>query len=162
MNTYKSIKKIMLVGTMATVLLSGCGNDKKLEAQQAEKAKEEVKKKEEQAKKEKEEKVRAELEAKKVEVERVDTCDANGKYCERGLLNIGTFEKLKVGMSPKEVAKVLRKNATDASRTKMQGVEVIEYTYNASKTMVKVAYKDGGLYYASHIDGNMEVTTIGG
>lgn len=162
MNTYKSIKKVMLVGIMATALLSGCGNDTKKEVQQAEKAKEEAKAKEEKAKKEKEEKARAELEAKKVEVESVNTCDANGKYCERGLLNIGTFEKLKAGMSPKEVAEALRKNATDASRTTMQGVEVIEYTYNANKTTVKVAYKDGGLYYASHIDGKMEVTTIDG
>ncbi|PEW84773.1 hypothetical protein CN445_21795 [Bacillus cereus] len=60
MNTYKSIKKVMLVGITATALLSGCGNDTKeeakkdtkQEAQQADKAKEEARAKEEAKKEE--------------------------------------------------------------------------------------------------------------
>ncbi|MGG0236902.1 hypothetical protein [Bacillus rhizoplanae] len=166
MNTYKLIKKVMLVGITATALLSGCGNDTKQEAQQAAKVKEEAKKEEEKAKKEKEAKERAELEANKVEVERFNTCNAQGKYCERGMLNIGTFEALKVGMSPKGVAETLNRNADSATKTKMkdkatgEDVEVIEYTYNAQQTTVKVDFKDGALYYASHVDSNMKVTTL--
>ncbi|MDM5464402.1 hypothetical protein [Bacillus cereus] len=170
MNTYKLIKKVMLVGITATALLSGCGNDTKQdtkqEAQQAAKVKEEAKKEEAKAKKEKEAKERAELEANKVEVERFNTCNAQGKYCERGMLNIGAFEALKVGMSPKGVAETLNRNADSATKTKMkdkatgEDVEVIEYTYNAQQTTVKVDFKDGALYYASHVDSNMKVTTL--
>ncbi|MGZ9651550.1 hypothetical protein [Bacillus cereus] len=178
MNTYKSIKKVMLVGITAMALLSGCGSDTKndmkqetAKAKEEARAKEEAKKeeakaKEEQAKKEKEEKGRAELEANKVEVERFDTCNSQGKYCERGMLNRGSFEALKVGMSPREVTKTLRKNAEYARKSKVldktgNEVDVIEYTYNATVASVTIDFKDGKLYMANGISNGESLSLDG-
>ncbi|EOP60653.1 hypothetical protein IKQ_05905 [Bacillus cereus VDM053] len=174
MNTYKSIKKILLVGITAIVLLCGCGNDTKQDSlKNAEKDKQQVVKNDamekiEKAKKESEEK--KENEAKKaevkapeeVEIERFNTCDSQGKYCERGMLNIGAFNALKVGMSPQEVTQKLGRNAEQAVKTTMNGVEVIEYTYRSPQTTVQVDFKDGVLYYASHVDSKMKATTLDG
>lgn len=152
----------MLVGITAITLLSGCGNDTKQDSpKDAEKVVEgSAKDIMEKSRKGYEEKKVAESKREKVEVERFDTCNSQGKYCERGMLHIGSFNALKVGMSPQEVAKKLNRNAESATKTTMKGVEVTEYTYNASKTVVTVAYKDGTLYSASHIGSNNEIHTI--
>ncbi|PES72068.1 hypothetical protein CN505_10145 [Bacillus cereus] len=168
MNTYKSIKKILLVGITAIVLLCGCGNDTKQDSlKDAEKDKQQVAKNDamdkiEKAKKENEAK-KAEAKApEEIEIERFNTCDSQGKYCERGMLNIGAFNALKVGMSPQEVTQKLGRNAERAVKTTMNGVEVIEYTYRSPQTTVQVDFKDGVLYYASHVDSKMKVTPLDG
>ncbi|PEE14299.1 hypothetical protein CN327_29095 [Bacillus cereus] len=171
MNTYKSIKKVLLVGITAIALLSGCGNDTKQDPpKDAEKDKQQVakndaKEKIEKTKKEneaKEAEAKAPKASEEVEIQRFNTCDSQGKYCERGMLNIGAFNALKVGMSPQEVTQKLGRNAERAVKTTMNGVEVIEYTYRAPQTTVQVDFKDGVLYYASHVDSKMKVTTLDG
>ncbi|MDA1670158.1 cell division protein MukB [Bacillus cereus] len=123
---------------------------KRLKAEKETKAKEEQEQKA-QAKKEKEE--RDKKEGTKVEIERYDTCNSQGKYCDRGGFHDGAFDALRVGMNPEEVILKLNRNAQGASIEYIKDksgnyVEVIQYHFESAWYFLDAFFKDGKLYYA--------------
>lgn len=123
---------------------------KRLKAEKEEKEKAEKEQKA-QAKKEKEE--RDKKAGTKVEIERYDTCNSQGKYCDRGGFHDGAFDALRVGMNPEEVTLKLDRNAKDVSIEYIKDksgnyVEVIQYHFESAWYFVDASFKDGKLYYA--------------
>lgn len=135
---------------------------KKAEEEEAErlKAEKEVKAKEEQeqkaqAKKEKEE--RDKKEGTKIKIERYDTCNSQGKYCDRGGFHKGAFDALQLGMNPEEVTLKLDRNAEEATIYYMKDksgnyVELVNYYFEGAVYNVNAYFKDGKLYYAERND----------
>ncbi|WP_235356430.1 MULTISPECIES: cell division protein MukB [Bacillus cereus group] len=123
---------------------------KRLKAEKEAKTKEEQEQKA-QAKKEKEE--RDKKEGTKVKIERYDTCNSQGKYCDRGGFHDGAFDALKIGMNPEEVTLKLNRNAQGASIEYIKDksgnyVEVIQYHFESAWYFLDASFKDGKLYYA--------------
>ncbi|WP_242304017.1 cell division protein MukB [Bacillus cereus group sp. BfR-BA-01350] len=135
---------------------------KKAEEEEAKRLKieKEAKDKEEQeqkaqAKKEKEE--RDKKEGTKVKIERYDTCNSQGKYCDRGGFHKGAFDTLQLGMNPEEVTLKLNRNAEEATIYYMKDksgnyVELINYFFEGAVYNVNAYFKDGKLYYAERND----------
>ncbi|PFS14449.1 hypothetical protein COK55_13770 [Bacillus cereus] len=156
MNTYKSIKKVMLVGITATALLSGCGasnegatnksqsNEGKSNEVNAEKSPKEIAQEMYEAEKKSKE-VEKELNALRESENSEFLIDLDikidGKKPQKlmfdvdngGNLSLDSFKSLKVGMSAEKVAKTLDKNVAFASfmRIKQYGKlwEGTMYTY---------------------------------
>ncbi|MBE4939768.1 cell division protein MukB [Bacillus thuringiensis] len=127
---------------------------KRLKAEKEAKAKEEQEQKA-QAKKEKEE--RDKKEGTKVKIERYDTCNSQGKYCDRGGFHKGAFDTLQLGMNPEEVTLKLDRNAAEATIYYMKDksgnyVELINYYFEGAVYNVNAYFKDGKLYYAERND----------
>lgn len=127
---------------------------KRLKAEKETKAKEEQEQKA-QAKKEKEE--RDKKEGTKVEIERYDTCNSQGKYCDRGGFHKGAFDALQLGTNPEEVTLKLNRNAEEATIYYMKDksgnyVELINYYFEGAVYNVNAYFKDGKLYYAERND----------
>ncbi len=127
---------------------------KRLKAEKDAKAKEEQEQKA-QAKKEKEE--RDKKEGAKVKIERYDTCNSQGKYCDRGGFHKGSFDALQLGMNPEEVTLKLNRNAEEATIYYMKDksgnyVELINYYFEGAVYNVNAYFKDGKLYYAERND----------
>lgn len=127
---------------------------KRLKAEKEAKAKEEQEQKA-QAKKEKEE--RDKKEGTKVKIERYDTCNSQGKYCDRGGFHKGAFDTLQLGMNPEEVTLKLDRNAEEATIYYMKDksgnyVELINYYFEGAVYNVNAYFKDGKLYYAKRND----------
>ncbi|PEW01514.1 hypothetical protein CN425_12940 [Bacillus cereus] len=152
MNTYKLIKKVMLVGITATALLSGCGgsnggatNESQSNEVNAEKSSKEIAQEMYEAEKKSKE-VEKELNALRESENSEFLIDFNIKIDgkkpqkltfdlsnEDGNLSLDAFKSLKVGMSPKKIAETLSKNVSNASfmRIKQYGKlwEGTMYTY---------------------------------
>lgn len=127
---------------------------KRLKAEKEAKAKEEQEQKA-QAKKEKEE--REKKKGTKVNIERYDTCNSQGKYCDRGGFHKGAFDTLQLGMNPEEVTLKLDRNAEEATIYYMKDksgnyVELINYYFEGAVYNVNAYFKDGKLYYAERND----------
>lgn len=131
------------------------------EAQKA--AEEEKKKAESDAKKKAEEEEAKRLKAEKeerdkkagtkVKIERYDTCNSQGKYCDRGGFHKGAFDALQLGMNPEEVTLKLDRNAEEATIYYMKDksgnyVELVNYYFEGAVYNVNAYFKDGKLYYA--------------
>jgi len=126
----------------------------KKKAEKEAKAKEEQEQKA-QAKKEKEK--RDKKEGTKVKIERYDTCNSQGKYCERGGFHKGAFDTLQLGMNPEEVTLKLNRNAEEATIYYMKDksgnyVELVNYYFEGAVYNVNAYFKDGKLYYAERND----------
>ncbi|PEC05816.1 hypothetical protein CN360_20295 [Bacillus cereus] len=133
----------------------------KLEEAAAEKQKAAEKAKEEEAARIAKEK----READRVTPDHFNTCNERGLYCNRGLLNRDTFDRLAIGDTTEAVVKKLSKNANYASKTTMLDVEGIEYNFSNGVAMVKAFFVDGKLYYADHAisdtrNGTVKITTL--
>lgn len=167
MNTYKSIKKVMLVGITATALLSGCGSSEEGAANKsqskevnAEKSSKEIAQEMYEAEKKSKE-VEKELNALRESENSEFLIDLNikidGKKPQKltfdlpnqdGNLSLDAFKSLKVGMSPKKIAETLSKNVSNASfmRIKQYGKlwEGTMYTYkyesNGIETRIEVYF----------------------
>ncbi|MDA1630413.1 cell division protein MukB [Bacillus cereus group sp. TH172LC] len=127
---------------------------KRLKAEKEAKAKEEQEQKI-QAKKEKEE--RDKKEGTKVKIEHYNTCNSQGKYCDRGGFHKGAFDTLQLGMNPEEVTLKLDRNAEEATIYYMKDksgnyVELINYYFEGAVYNVNTYFKDGKLYYAERND----------
>lgn len=127
---------------------------KRLKAEKEAKAKEEQEQKI-QAKKEKEE--RDKKEGTKVKIEHYNTCNSQGKYCDRGGFHKGTFDTLQLGMNPEEVTLKLDRNAEEATIYYMKDksgnyVELINYYFEGAVYNVNAYFKDEKLYYAERND----------
>lgn len=127
---------------------------KRLKAEKEAKAKEEQEQKA-QAKKEKE--VRDKKEGTKVKIERYDTCNSQGKYCDRGGFHKGAFDALQLRMNPEEVTLKLDRNAEEATIYYMKDksgnyVELVNYYFEGAIYNVNAYFKDGKLYYAERND----------
>ncbi|MGS7464410.1 cell division protein MukB [Bacillus paranthracis] len=127
---------------------------KRLKAEKEEKEKAEKEQKA-QAKKEKEE--RDKKAGTKVEIKRYDTCNSQGKYCDRGGFHKGAFDALQLGMNPEEVTLKLDRNAEEATIYYMKDksgnyVELINYYFEGAVYNVNAYFKDGKLYYAERND----------
>ncbi|EOP95562.1 hypothetical protein IGM_01023 [Bacillus cereus HuB4-4] len=127
---------------------------KRLKAEKEAKTKEEQEQKA-QAKKEKEE--RDKKEGTKVKIERYDTCNSQGKYCDRGGFHKGSFDALQLGMNPEEVTLKLNRNAEEATIYYMKDksgnyVELVNYHFEGAVYNVNAYFKDGKLYYAERND----------
>lgn len=127
---------------------------KRLKAEKEEKEKAEKEQKA-QAKKEKEE--RDKKAGTKVEIKRYDTCNSQGKYCDRGGFHKGAFDALQLGMHPEEVTLKLDRNAEEATIYYMKDksgnyVELINYYFEGAVYNVNAYFKDGKLYYAERND----------
>lgn len=127
---------------------------KRIKAEKEEKEKAEKEQKA-QAKKEKEE--RDKKAGTKVKIERYDTCNSQGKYCDRGGFHKGAFDALQLGMNPEEVTLKLNRNAEEATIYYMKDksgnyVELINYYFEGAVYNVNAYFKDGKLYYAERND----------
>ncbi|MGE1008773.1 cell division protein MukB [Bacillus cereus] len=127
---------------------------KRLKAEKEEKEKAEKEQKA-QAKKEKEE--RDKKAGTKVKIERYNTCNSQGKYCDRGGFHKGAFDALQLGMNPEEVTLKLNRNAEEATIYYMKDksgnyVELINYYFEGAVYNVNAYFKDGKLYYAERND----------
>ncbi|MEC3154991.1 cell division protein MukB [Bacillus thuringiensis] len=127
---------------------------KRLKAEKEAKTKEEQEQKA-QAKKEKEE--RDKKEGTKVKIERYDTCNSQGKYCDRGGFHKGSFDALQLGMNSEEVTLKLNRNAEEATIYYMKDksgnyVELVNYHFEGAVYNVNAYFKDGKLYYAERND----------
>ncbi|HFJ9403531.1 TPA: cell division protein MukB [Bacillus paranthracis] len=124
----------------------------KTEKEEKEKAEKEQKA---QAKKEKEE--REKKKGTKVEIEHYDTCNSQGKYCDRGGFHKGAFDALQLGMNPEEVTLKLDRNAEEATIYYMKDksgnyVELVNYYFEGAVYNVNAYFKDEKLYYAERND----------
>ncbi|PDZ37377.1 cell division protein MukB [Bacillus cereus] len=127
---------------------------KRLKAEKEAKAKAEQEQKA-QAKKEKEEINKKD--GTKVKIERYDTCNSQGKYCDRGGFHKGAFDTLQLGMNPEEVTLKLDRNAEEATIYYMKDksgnyVELVNYYFEGAVYNVNAYFKDGKLYYAERND----------
>ncbi|MGG5792779.1 hypothetical protein [Bacillus nitratireducens] len=167
MNTYKLIKKVLLIGITATALLSGCsgsneGATNKSQANEvnAEKSSKEIAQEMYEAEKKSKE-VEKELNALRESENSEFLIDFNIKIDgkkpqkltfdlpnEDGNLSLDAFKSLKVGMSPKKIAETLSKNVSNASfmRIKQYGKKwegtmyTYEYEYNGIETRIEVYF----------------------
>ncbi|OFD78394.1 MULTISPECIES: hypothetical protein [Bacillus cereus group] len=167
MNTYKSIKKVMLVGITATALLSGCGgsnegksNESQSNEVNAEKSSKEIAQEMYEAEKKSKE-VEKELNALRESENSEFLIDFNIKIDgkkpqkltfdlpnEEGNLSLDAFKSLKVGISPKKIAETLSKNVSNASfmRIKQYGKKwegtmyTYEYEHNGIVTQIEVYF----------------------
>ncbi|PGS02114.1 MULTISPECIES: hypothetical protein [Bacillus] len=174
------MKKYLVVGLSVSSLLVGCGQDDASTKKDTPKS-EQVAKKDAQADKKVDDAKQDELkDAKKSDDNaskdnehtatptkevKPDHSDLGEKYADRGLLNIGAFKALHVGMTTEEVAKKLNRNAESAYKSRQYDRDGIRYVYHStSGTTVDVFYVDGKLYSASHADtdkkGNVTRTTL--
>ncbi|PFJ98973.1 hypothetical protein COI97_18900 [Bacillus cereus] len=166
MNTYKSIKKVMLVGITATALLSGCSgsNESATKESQSNEVNDEKSPKEiaqeihetEKRSKEVEKELNALRESENSEFLIDRNIEIDGKKPQKltfdvdngGNLSLDSFKSLKVGMSAEKVAKTLDKNVAFASfmRIKQYGKlwEGTMYTYkyesNGIETRIEVYF----------------------
>lgn len=163
MNTYKSIKKVMLVGITATALLSGCGassegatnksqsNEGKSNEVNAEKSSKEIAQEMYEAEKKSKE-VEKELNALRESENSEFLIDLDikidGKKPQKlmfdvdnsGNLSLDSFKSLKVGMSAEKVAKTLDKNVSKASFMRIK-----QYGKKWEGTMYKYKHESNGI-----------------
>ncbi|KEK25174.1 hypothetical protein [Bacillus gaemokensis] len=175
MNTYKSIKKVMLVGITATALLSGCGgsnegntNEGKSNEINTEKSPKEVAQEMYEAEKKSKE-VEKELNALRESENSEFLIDLDikidGKKPQKltfdvdngGSLSIDSFKSLKVGMSAEKVAKTLDKNVAFASFMRIK-----QYGKKWEGTMYTYKYESNGIetrieVYFTHEDDELKL-----
>lgn len=175
MNTYKSIKKVMLVGITATALLSGCGssdegatNKSQSKEVNAEKSSKEIAQEMYEAEKKSKE-VEKELNALRESDNSEFLIDFNikidGKKPQKltfdvnnsGNLSLDSFKSLKVGMSAEKVAKTLDKNVASASFMRVK-----QYGKLWEGTMYKYEYENSGIVtqieaYFTHEDDELKL-----
>ncbi|PGY17200.1 hypothetical protein [Bacillus cereus] len=176
MNTYKSIKKVMLVGITATALLSGCGgsnegatNESRSNEVNAEKSSKEIAQEMYEAEKKSKE-VEKELNALRESENSEFLIDFNIKIDgkkpqkltydlsnEDGNLSLDAFKSLKVGMSPKKIAETLSKNASNASFMRIK-----QYGNLWEGTMYTYEYENSGIVtqieaYFTHEDDELKL-----
>ncbi|QWI13041.1 hypothetical protein [Bacillus mycoides] len=176
MNTYKSIKKVMLVGITATALLSGCGgsnegatNESQSNEVNAEKSSKEIAQEMYEAEKKSKE-VEKELNALRESENSEFLIDFNIKIDgkkpqkltfdlsnEDGNLSLDAFKSLKVGMSPKKIAETLSKNVSNASFMRIK-----QYGKLWEGTMYTYEYENSGIVtqieaYFTHEDDELKL-----
>ncbi|MED2184875.1 cell division protein MukB [Bacillus wiedmannii] len=133
---------------------------RKAEQEEADRIKAEEKAKKETEKAEREAQKAAEEDKKagtKVKIERYDTCNSQGKYCDRGGFHKGAFDTLQLGINSEEVTLKLDRNAEEATIYYMKDksgnyVELINYYFEGAVYNVNAYFKDGKLYYAERND----------
>ncbi|WP_240459493.1 cell division protein MukB [Bacillus paranthracis] len=130
---------------------------KKAEENEAKRLKAEKEEKEQKAQAKKEKEENDKKAGTKVEIERYDTCNSQGKYCDRGGFHKGAFDSLQLGMNPEEVTLKLDRNAEEATIYYMKDksgnyVELINYYFEGAVYNVNAYFKDGKLYYAERND----------
>ncbi|WP_264448264.1 hypothetical protein [Bacillus cereus] len=141
------MKKYFVVGVLMLSLLVGCAQDNTSMGKETPKKSEQVEKKGKSTDKKVDEAKNVKNSEESVkprpELQTFNTCDSNGKYCDRGMLNVGSFNALSVGMTAEEVTGKLQKNAESSSWATVDGKEAVRYEYSASITSVTVNYIDG-------------------
>lgn len=176
MNTYKLIKKVLLIGITATALLSGCGgsnegatNESQSNEVNAEKSSKEIAQEMYEAEKKSKE-VEKELNALRESENSEFLIDFNIKIDgkkpqkltfdlsnEDGNLSLDAFKSLKVGMSPKKIAETLSKNVSNASFMRIK-----QYGKLWEGTMYTYEYENSGIVtqieaYFTHEDDELKL-----